>query len=101
MRRTQKPSAENLALITSMLSVYWPDISATALLKAMDELDLDRPLAVPRSVTIAEAARELKVSERTVRNMIRDGRLKSMKSGKIVRVTADSMRRLLADDETA
>lgn len=101
MRRTQKPSAENLALITSMLSVYWPDISATALVKAMDELDPDRPLAVPRSVTVAEAAQELKVTVRTVRNMIRDGRLKSMKSGKIVRVTADSMRRLLTDDETA
>ena len=64
----------------------------------LDELDLDRPLAVPRSVTIAEAARELKVSERTVRNMIRDGRLKGMKAGKIVRVAADSLRRLLADE---
>ena len=44
----------------------------------------------------AEAARLLGTSERTVRNMIRDGRLWSTRVGKLWRLDADEVHRLAA-----
>ena len=99
MRRRFKPSAEHLALITSMLSVYWPDISATLLVEALDGLDAGS--RVPPTLTMAEAAEALRVTRRTVQTMLKDGRLERIELGpRECRVSAESLRRLIAGETT-
>lgn len=44
----------------------------------------------PRHVTVAEYARRLSVSERTVRDAIREGRLEHVRVGRAVRVPGDA-----------
>ncbi len=47
-------------------------------------------------LTIQEAAATLKVSRITIRRHIAGGRLKAVKAGKLVRISKDSLERLLA-----
>lgn len=49
------------------------------------EIDKLRP-AEPEALTVAEFARRLSVSERTVRDAIREGRLEHMRIGRAVRI---------------
>jgi excisionase family DNA binding protein len=51
---------------------------------------------MPRSLTPAEVARQLRVTPRTVRNWIRDGRLRAERvSDRVTRIPADEVDRLL------
>ena len=99
MRRRCRPSAENLALLTSMLSVYWPDISATLLVETLDSLPEGGRM--PATLTMAEAAEALRVTRRTVQTMLKDGRLERIELGpRECRVSAESLRRLIAGETT-
>ena len=42
-------------------------------------------------LTVREAATKLKVSDSTIRNLFRDGRLKGFRLGKLIRIQADSL----------
>lgn len=44
---------------------------------------------------IAETAKAIRVDPRTVRKLLRSGRLQGFEAGKVVRVTADSVERLM------
>jgi excisionase family DNA binding protein len=45
----------------------------------------------PRLLKITEAADEINVTERTVRAMIKDGRLKASRAGRIIRINSDDL----------
>lgn len=45
-----------------------------------------QPATPAELLTIEETARKLKCSEKTIRNMIADGRLKAIRRGRVVRI---------------
>ena len=55
----------------------------------------------PAAVTVAEAARRLTVCERTIRRAADEGRLKAVRIGRAVRITAASIEALLAGEPAA
>jgi excisionase family DNA binding protein len=52
-------------------------------------------------LTIEEAAARLKLKPQTVRDWLKDGKLKGVKLGRVWRVDAEALDRLLAGDEDA
>ena len=59
----------------------------------MDQRPVEtRPLSeLPSLLTFSETARVLRVSPRTVRRMVEDGRLASVRVGRATRITRDPM----------
>jgi excisionase family DNA binding protein len=53
------------------------------------------PAQEPLALSLANAARALEVSERTVQRLVADGELDTVRIGRLVRVTADSLRQYL------
>lgn len=52
---------------------------------------------VPAVVTVAEAANLMKVHEQSVRNFIRDGRLKAIKRGRYIRIKVSTLREFMSE----
>jgi hypothetical protein len=75
-----------------------PAVGATELCTAHtpDGLD-DRPVALPlRWLTLAQAAHESGLNIRTIRRLVRSGRLRAQKQGRGWVVTPDALRACLA-----
>ena len=52
---------------------------------------------VPAVVTVAEAAKMMKVHEQSVRNFIRDGRLKAIKRGRYIRIKVSTLSEFMSE----
>lgn len=63
---------------------------------------MTQPCGLPEAVPVSEAAQLLRCSDRTIRNMVADGRLRAVKLGphpqSPVRITMESIRALLQSD---
>jgi excisionase family DNA binding protein len=52
---------------------------------------LQKPLLLPRLLSIAEVARHLGVSEKTVRRLVEDGRLRSYRVRRQLRISEEDL----------
>ena len=57
----------------------------------------DRPLIPPRLLTIQEVAELLHVHGKTVRRRINDGDLQVVRSGRIIRIHPNELKRFMAN----
>lgn len=73
--------ASTLSAVSTLLSPYAPDLTASRLLAAMKEYAPDKATGPGRLVSVARAAELLAVSPWTVVRMIKSGQLKAAKVG--------------------
>jgi len=72
------------------------DNAATDLIRGRDRADALRAPVDVLLLTVPQAARMLQVGERTVSNLISDGRLPSIKIGGLRRIEYDTLKALLS-----
>lgn len=53
---------------------------------------------LPEAATVTEVAEALRLHPQTIRQMIRDGRLRAVRSGRAVRIPTTEIARFLAPD---
>jgi excisionase family DNA binding protein len=85
-----------LTAATGMLSPFFPNLTATRLVEALNaSSDPRRPAPLPESLTKAEVCAVGKCSLATVNRWLRRGQLPSTKVGRLVRIPRAAVEALL------
>ncbi len=86
-----------LTAATGMLAPFWPDLTATRLVEALNASSDPRlPAPLPESMTKAEICQAGKCSLATVNRWLKRGELRSVKVGRLVRVPRSAVEELLS-----